>query len=656
MFPPGKRFSWLESPFSDTQWRVTGQRGRVATIDFDWPLPDGTRTTDSRHASSLRTIKMYTVLVREGPLARTNDPNNQCNWTRNLLTFFYWLRAQSIEKFADVPCELFEEFACEALYGTESVLNAAERLRQYAKAQHQAGRRPPLRINSAGQQVLDCVRFLNCAHVPQHLVIKGRVAWILGWAADLFGVTFPSKNSAYALGRKDLPEKSAITEQALHKMLKPLEDLYNIRSLISSDSIRIKPFHRGASRVASQLGKTSIRTPIVPVEQAIWLIRESLRWVIEFAEPLLSRSQTRNDIRHASRYTTDQDQEMGHDKALRHLGTAAFVCIAALTGRRLNEVLGIQSGCIRADKDGPWLETPILKSRLESDWTPCPYAVVRAVNILERVSAEARSISSCDMLFQLLSRCDGSPRKLDVKSSHLNDFADAVHTPKLLDGTNWLFCARQFRKLFAIIYIYVWTEGDLESLSNHFRHEEARDILYYVQGDVSAAEYTQIQRAFTHRIMMGVALDERALYGPTAASHTQDLIALRDALRDRIEILDPDRLSPAIQSYIKRSGIVWQPLPWIYCTLSSDAAQENPPPCRSRTPGFGPSLAEASPTCCVNCPFAVAVDRQIDYLRREAQANEEIAKDESLPGPKRSEAALGCADIRAFLLRYASKT
>jgi hypothetical protein len=55
------RFCWLLSPYEARSWKVTDDSKRIWQIDFDWPLPNGSRRTDDDNAHILDPVKRFAV-------------------------------------------------------------------------------------------------------------------------------------------------------------------------------------------------------------------------------------------------------------------------------------------------------------------------------------------------------------------------------------------------------------------------------------------------------------------------------------------------------------------------------------------------------------------------------------------------------------------
>jgi integrase len=674
---------WLLSPFESNVWKVSDIDGKLYLINFDWPLPDGSRLTDPCNRDQLNTIKMYAVEIRTGPCAATDDAYIQQSWVHNLIYTLYWMRRRHIKRFADLNQVDIRLLIDDAKFGAERLVDAAGRLQSFLtsiksdRRIHELPRRPY--GNKKSPRELLTGELLDMADLPRSLMRNERVAWVAARAGEELGFFVRITKKKHQ--SSECPENEVLNREPLRKLLRPLDDLYAMRFRIKGDNITFNPFPTGVSRLAAKLGEESGRTPTAPYELVLHLLEHSARWTLNHSADLfrlrkrvhtymLTKDRGQQTVRwkRANKALSSSGQEclvnnvpvsvsrtaddqLHLNTALRYLATACFILIAALTARRKEEILLLEAGCISQDREGFWLEVYIAKNLREKGKIPCPELVVHAVRVLELLSAEARVRTGSRLLDQFIGADPSVVLKLGTHE--LNAFASFVGVPALPDGSIWLFSAHQFRRFFAIAYVWRWG-GDLPSLAHHLRHMDLERVRRYLVESEAGAIFADTQRYFTYEIMSEVALGKRALGGPTAVSMSKELRHLKDNLAGRTKIIDPDKLRGAVEEWVDKSHLVLRQNPWVYCACSADQPTTEAA-CRHGCPGSGPNLKDASAVTCSNCVFAFTIKEQSPFLEREIELSEVVANEQKLPIMLRDAAQVRSDALRRLLPRLASK-
>lgn len=408
------------------------------------------------------------------------------------------------------------------------------------------------------------------------------------------------------------------------------------------------------------------RTETIPAPQLAFLVDRALRWVLIYADELLDLSDeftliisecnnnygecTRNYFNIRSRemfgeflkqYTPksfipehpdypsapwplaptktnacSEDYLAGFGRVLnKYLPIACAIVIAAFTARRHEEILSVRDSnpndhdsappAIEFDEEGAWLWCYIEKTVQDWDKTPCPASIVKAIEVLTRLSKEAREISGDRRLF--INKTFGLDEVVGLQlGRYLNEFAEFVGVPLCDDGTRWFFKPHQFRRFFSIIYMHRYEHANLSALSHQLRHEAASMTETYTtelrDGDlVSAAK-----KEHALEIITEVALGKRMATGP-AGEKLDEMLSrhFKRALKD-VEIL-PEKLTARkarqiAERVMDKLSMELVPFKYGYCLAFQKLKFRNAACISDRESHDGPDLAKATVSTCAACP------------------------------------------------------
>jgi hypothetical protein len=209
---------------------------------------------------------------------------------------------------------------------------------------------------------------------------------------------------------------------------------------------------------------------------------------------------------------------------------------------------------------------------------------------------------------------------------YLDRYAEFVGVSVMDDGKFWHFTPHQFRRFFAIAYIWRYQFGDLGALAHHLRHFSLRMTLRYVT-EAIAGMVVEEQRSLTTTVFVEAAEGKRQLGGSAGSRFMQLLAKAKKELSAKVRIILPSRLKAYVERFVGRSGVLLKCNPWSYCTCPmtvEGAARAN---CRSdsmdpQLNARGPDLAEAKPETCAKCVFNLTdpcfrptLEREIDDTR-----------------------------------------
>jgi integrase len=282
-----------------------------------------------------------------------------------------------------------------------------------------------------------------------------------------------------------------------------IKDLYRQRTKLS-DAPRVDPLPLDTTFEAAGVTRATKGTiPFIPDEVAVAILGEALRWVEEHGETIIEAETIRlraraiglaTGISRQASYYVRRALRQAHltgplgDKldgayAVRHachLVEACYIVIAGFVGMRVSEILSMKVGAIEYRPIGETgVDQAYVVARLfktvdhpegrEERWV-APAPVVRAVDLLEQLSAPLRAASGRDEIFLVKNTQYGEI--VPVTHMHIgwriNDFARHVGVPEH-EGKPWSFSTHQFRKTFAR-FVARRDRSQLLGLAEHFKH------------------------------------------------------------------------------------------------------------------------------------------------------------------------------------------
>jgi integrase len=582
-----------------------------------------------------------------------------------------------IRRFVQFASDDGELLAEDARFGRAELVDGVSRLKSFLDNAWKAGVELPVRHNDR----LSSSRLLDIALIPKELASEPRIRWLIAKAVRRWKKA--SDKSQRERANASCPKPVPLTKGSLYHCLRPFEELHQMRRRIPGDCLIVRPFSQGARALADEIGDEDGQTATIPHEQALDLIEKSARWVLDYSIPLLRCRDKVHEIVHQREFgksdrrgrfwkVVDADARafipqatefpwvlsasvrprglLRLDTALRNLGIAAFTTIAAFTARRNREITGVEENCVSQNSEGLWIETLIEKTLQEDDRTPCPEIVLKAIRVLQELSAPARKITGSPRLAQYVG---ADPHKaFQINFNDLGAFANFVEVKPLPDGSRWKFCPHQFRRFFSIVFFWVWALGDLPALGYHLRHFNQDATRRYVRSAIKGAMAAKDNFAFTREIVIEFILGARTLHGRGGHKLSDQLEKTIRSLRGRVRILYPDRITGAVTQLLEEAGIVFQPNPWAFCVIPRDLSEPKLP-CQADASKRNPDINNAGPVTCAGCPFAVMIGGQVTRMQEELKRNEELTSDMRLPATLREAASIRCDTIRHAIKEHA---
>ena len=553
------------SAWDDAIWQLDivrpGTSGCDRVIDWGFDLPDGTRFTDPAWSSLREAAMQFLWSLRADP-----QPGGRCLRDTTVVGIFSrtkvlirWMAAQGYARFSDIDAAAAQAFM--------------------ATVRRRPGRGGGALADAGAKQYVRMLLHLHAHRAGQD-----------GGTADDLGPYLQELALRYRRS-SDRPEHSlpytpddvavALVGRAIRLIGQPAADVIALR-----DVARIAYAHR--LDAASSRDQTVVRR------------RDRL------ACEALSRF---------SFSTLDSEGSPWHPP-IRRLSDAAFlieriydacfVVISYLVGLRVSEILGLEAGCIDrhpAGDDGEsvtYLRGVIFKTAPGPEgkphrW-PAPDPVIRAVDVLERISAPARQRLGRPQLW-LMSRDPvllRLPLAIPASATFIHrlngPFATVVQLP-LHEGRRWHLTTHQGRKTFAR-FVGKRDRTGLHALQMHFGHvSRLMTDRAYVGTNFELAELIGAEALAETRAAL-----EELLTAPNLAGAAGRMLAARSRFRGRTR---DGEVRQYVDFILRDSGMALGVCDWGYCVYRREHSA-----CHGDEAGPNPALRTQS--VCLRCAnFAV---------------------------------------------------
>ena len=275
----------------------------------------------------------------------------------------------------------------------------------------------------------------------------------------------------------------------------------------------------------------------------------------------------------------------GHIASLNYrvarLYEACFIVVAYLLGARISEILGLEAGCVEWVHDGEGEATAYVRGTIQKNapgpsglphrWV-APEPVVRAIEVLERLSAPWRTLSgrSNIWLTQKVASALRSPvwRVEVISINAINGRLNEALAPTLglpdHKGKPWRLTSHQGRKTFSR-FIGRRDRTGLAALSKHLGHvTRAMTDRSYVGTDFELYELIEAQAASETRAAL-----EELLVAPRLGGQAGRTISERSPFRGRTHSGDLDEyISRLMAETDMRLGVC----DWGFCLYQRQTA------------------------------------------------------------------------------------
>lgn len=332
---------------------------------------------------------------------------------------------------------------------------------------------------------------------------------------------------------------------------------------------------------------------------------------------------------------------------------ACFVVIAYLIGARVSEILTLEAGCIEIERDEAdnmshaWLNGSIHKAFPYDKGKPhrwiAPEAVLRAIDVMERLSAPLRGISGQNLLWLVQSPANNVTRTSDAAIRSITGLAmnlrlNARFAPFLglpdHEGAPWHLTTHQGRKTFAR-FVGRRDRTGLFALQKHLGHvTRAMTDRGYVGTDFELVELIDTQVAEETRQAL-----EEMLLAPGLAGKAGRRLSERSRFRGRTRGGEFDAYIDALLADTSmRLGVC----DWGYCLYRKETAA-----CKGNEHGPNPVLRTQS--TCAACSNFVVSEKHRPLWAARLTRNEALLLRAGLYQESRALAEMRIAECRQIL-------
>jgi len=629
---------WLHSVSKDGhEWIVSdgsGSLGRTQSVFFDVGLMDGTNLADKCNK------EFYNLAIDYAETFRLFYPDCtaavHANRIKALLGFLCWLSNYRIKSLKDVTAEHISSYARHVAYGFEIALLVPKDVFDTVRDSILNGLQLP--IDSAGRiRRKEIHQLAGTQYIFGRRRISGQYTnSILTWfethiRTNFQGVDIQSIKYTDVLDEMDnVPSKN--TCQDVQRKLLPLEEIWAWSNHISSKCFNQNPFPEGSGKLSFQLGVECKRTKSIPPRVAFAHLAESVKWVLDYApiieglynntaspKVVMKTLETHGltlTVQTGNYFVSKAKNTVTLEGIVRMLASACFTTIAALTARRKEEIFDLGAGCIDdRDDTSYWLKTYIEKTSQRYDLVPVPALVKKAVEILERISKEARSQSGNDSLWQYISASG------EISSFQIDRSIQNFYDINVLSKTNveWSFSPHQFRRFFALIYYYRYEGSYIGALSYHLRHFNLEMTKRYITDADFMKEMNEVADEWSATFLRGVISGKTKIGGKGGDKIKKKFEDWLRHYRSKVDVVERERAIERMQMYMKKSGVNLTQHVWgTVCSCPTNTTLADKAMCANEN--HMPELSNGTEELCGECPFSVYTERYAEGISKDLKA------------------------------------
>ena len=510
------------SLWTDAIWRLDLNRPGVTdcdrTIDWSFVLPDGTRFTDPAWTELREALRCFLWSLRTDPPAgkRRMSWGSLVSIFGQMRVLVCWMTGEGYSRFADLDADVASRFL--------------------AALRERPGR--------GGQMLTICTRAGYLVTLGRLYAQRGKLPDPIGDDVRLFLEERRPRNrriDRHERVRPYTPDAvaTALVAGALRLVGAPADDVIRLRDLAAEAYAGHETRGEALQDTAAGSRLRAFTFSTLAGEEVPWRKPVARLWDVQ---PLIDR-----------------------------IYDACFVTIAWLTGARVSEILGLEAGCIERHVDEGGVSVAYMCGRIfklatgeggkPHRWI-APEPVVRAIEVLERVSAPLRQKHGTTSLWLmtrdsvLLRQPAGIPHSQSFVVRLNGAFAAFIGLP-LHEGEPWHLTTHQGRKTFAR-FIGKRDRTGLHALQMHLGHvSRIMTDVAYVGSDFELAELIGEETIAETRAAL-----EDLLTAPALAGHAGRMISARSRFRGRTR---DGEISDYVDFILRDSGMVLGVCDWGYC-------------------------------------------------------------------------------------------
>ncbi|OLP44546.1 site-specific integrase [Rhizobium oryziradicis] len=602
---------WLSAAYEADKWQIidTIGEGDGEAIDFCVRLPNGRLLTEEHELYA--TVKEFVFWIREGGYTNIYDAQRHKQYALAAIQLAWGLIARGYSSFAKLTSDQVDEICVASAAGHDGITSASVLVRGLLE-QFQSWADVPAIF--AQNKVFDLANISHALHIPNRWHKKASEQEVAYASARLNGKTLPRSGT------------KTVTVQNVQIVTTVFEALFALRHYMAALSLSFNPFPESASGRANALGATTEPTPIAPVELVLRFLSESANYIQRNAAGATSRYRAAWLSRDTEAWNPEKARAA--KSQIKLISAAAFVLIAGFTARRLKEILKLKRSCLKgSDAQGWWLNVYIEKSERKWTWIPIPRIVARAVETLR--SFDVDDPDEDQRLFTLNDPATGKRIKLDPAiQSIARTLGAAKYSDKHGQVLEWKWTPRQFRRFFAVMYIYRW-QGKKETLAHHLRQYDLETANDYLHLDPEAA-MIWLKEITAYKVFVAerVAANDDEFVGAMGDRFRKFVKRVQRKLDETVMVVSEQRAAIILRLMAKQH-IVLTVKPWATCCCPHTEQGCERAACRQAA-GFekgdvGPDFRAAAPSVCPSCPWALISQGNVSYIESEIEELTETA-------------------------------
>lgn len=259
------------------------------------------------------------------------------------------------------------------------------------------------------------------------------------------------------------------------------------------------------------------------------------------------------------------------EEAVTDLWTSCYLLILAYIAVRLEEGLTIKVDCIVERIDGPYIRYRTSKAANTEGGSlverPCPDIVVRAVQVLTELSAEARKKHNTKDLFFVEHRHGASNLEDSTVRQRLKLFGRRTGASSIEGEGHRAVVPNEMRRFFATMWVnYYEYAGKYESLRRFLNHAWITTTVRYGLRRDDVPRLSQAQAKLSAKVLYRKLLDGAGELSNLPGS----ILPFLDKLR--VRALPLEEMSRELADFVEDQGVELFPMAWGYCAWHHSAA------------------------------------------------------------------------------------
>ena len=541
---------------------VKNTNGRIP-VDLTHKLPDGSRLTDPANRGLLDTI----LEVIESSEPRLSGPSLN-HVIGGLFMLIQWMFLRSIHHFRDLREDHYQAHLLDMANGLDYCIQATRRMREHLETMRSMPR--------LEREALKLTELFEAANIPR--TYHPRLPQVSKLVKEFIRLGDKALDTSPAKSRQ-----RRLNFATLNARTSAIRRLWTARDQLT-DPAAVLPYADDVTVQLRRMGAPDKQTPIVPHTVAMKMLLGAMETVMSIGPAFLEWDVSRADetCREGQqepngfdRFSNVVRERWGRNLVMhargapppyvvaRHVGmtlipVACQVAVFAHVGRRKVEVETLESNCISgSEEEGRRLSAYIAK-RESVESRPCPEYVSRAVELM--IAYQGYEAGNPQPLF----RQRGKNAMMRV-TDYLDKFADMVGARDYVDGDGqrrvWHWRAHEFRRLYAIYYVWRYDDASILALRHHFGHGHEREAAYYARlaSDENFTDLMVEVRLFTLEKLRDVA------NGRVVGTFAEVLAKRIQRVQARMKVTSAKGLESVLKYLVEDEGLTLHAGLWGFC-------------------------------------------------------------------------------------------